>query len=212
MVDLVSDLVLLGTLAFRLMTFSFKVMQIVWSYLQSCLGLVFVLSDLAVGFCKFVLQYLPGALSALGWLANLFFTGLSKVFDFACVISTPIVGVMNYAIFYLLPSDVHEQVSFWASIVFSSVTLYVVSLILVVLGSLIIATEETIPGRNRFRPKTTVPLVCFFSGILMHYDTVRYSTWTGRCTHQMEADVIPRSEGTFVKITDALDLYVCSFV
>ena len=140
-------------------------------------SILFSILDAIVMVIGFLLSFVPGVLSVVKYSANISFLILAHCFDGIQWTSKPIVKALDTTLYIILPSHLYHKISYYTQVLFSYATVYVLSLILVIVGSLIIATEERGLVRNKFRPKTTVPLICLISGVIMHYDTVRYSSW-----------------------------------
>ena len=141
----------------------------------------------------FLLPGLVTVLKTLPWLFHFFaasvhstLKGLHICADVIGMISKPVVYVLDLVLWIFLSESMYNSVTAYTHTVFSYATIWVVSLFLIVVGSLIAATEErtVVPeqGHRRsmlscLRPKTTVPLSCLALGCLLHYDTVRSSEW-----------------------------------
>lgn len=115
--------------------------------------------------------------NVISWISHYTIVGLGLLFDVISWISHPVAILIDWFMWALSPHWFYEKVSLYSVSFFSYTTVWALSLLFIVIGSLIIATEERVPNRNRYRPKTTVPLACLLIGTLMHYDTVRFSSW-----------------------------------
>jgi len=134
-----------------------------------------VVLDFMIPYMVKLLTHLPGLYSFLSGATYLAIQGLTHVFEFLNWMTRPLVAFLDLLLFFGLSETRYAQISFYAQFAFSSAAVWSLSLILIVAGSLIIATEERVSGRNRFRPKTTVPICCLATGCIMHFDTMKYS-------------------------------------
>lgn len=162
-----------------------------WYTVESVAWCFFYLINMIVPVLKFIFSYVPGVLSLVYAILSLSFKLFQFVFTVAFVLSQPIVAFVTFSIQMIMPKVILEEfdnviTSF--SALFNYFTVYILSIALIVTGSLIIATEENLPGRNVFRPKTTVPLCCLAAGLVLHYDHVQANDWvapvalfTGAC-------------------------------
>lgn len=147
---------------------------------RSLLEQVFVLINLLLPLVRDVFSCIPGLLKVMSFIISSVITICHVGFTVVIFVSAPIISIFGIVLQLILPvsvvQDFHSIIntlSAWCSYF----TIYVISILLVLTGSLIIATEENIPGRNKFRPRTTVPLVCLVSGLVLHYDKIQSNDW-----------------------------------
>jgi len=121
------------------------------------------------------LTYLPSVCSFISGAMYTSIQALTCVLEFITWMTTPAVVALDAALYLALEEAQYEQVRYYAEFAFSSAAVWAISLLLIVAGSLIVATEERVPNRNQFRPKTTVPIFCLMVGCIMHFDAMKYS-------------------------------------
>lgn len=143
-------------------------------------SLFFSMINATLPLMKFTFSLIPGLLTAMYFAINLVIRLFHLVFTCILFVSLPIVTTCGYLLQWVLPERVVADfngiittVASWCSYV----TVYVISILFILTGSLIIATEESTPNRNYFRPRTTVPLVCLVAGLVIHYDKIHTNDW-----------------------------------
>lgn len=154
----------------------FYAMQTVRSLLEQ----VFTLINLLLPVVRDLFSCIPGLLKVMTFIISGVISICHVGFTIVIFVSAPIVSTFGLMLQLILPGSVvrdfqafYDTLTAWCSYF----TIYVISILLVLTGSLIIATEENIPGRNKFRPRTTVPLVCLISGLVLHYDKIQSNDW-----------------------------------
>ena len=145
----------------------------------ACYG-IFILINLMLPIVRTVFSLIPGLLSVMTIIIASTIRVFHLAFTIVFIVSAPIISTCGYLLQWLLPvsvvQDFHSVLNIltaWCSYF----TIYMISIILLITGSLIIATEENLPGRNKFRPRTSVPLICLVSGLVLHYDKIQSNDW-----------------------------------
>ena len=145
----------------------------------ACYGLFWGI-NIMLPVVKGLFSLIPGLLSVMTFIISSTISIFHLAFTIVFIVSAPIISTCGYLLQWLLPTSVVQDfysvfntLTAWCSYF----TIYVISIILMITGSLIIATEENIEGRNKFRPKTTVPLICLVSGLVLHYDKIQSNDW-----------------------------------
>ena len=158
----------------------FYVVQTTKSVVMGASYAFFTVLNLMFPFLRLVFSLVPGLLSCMGFLINLVIKLFHLGFTMILFVSLPILSIGGYIAGWILPTSIMQDfqgifatVSAWCSYF----TVYMISIIFILTGSLIIATEETIPNRNMFRPRTTVPLCALIAGLVIHYDKIHGNDW-----------------------------------
>ncbi len=161
---------------YAFLKFSAHLVILIFKFCEKIVSALLFILDASVPFIYSALSYVPGLCKLISGVIYIVIWGLASIFDFITWITHPMCQILDLSLYFLLSKEQYTQASYYSQIIFSSAAVWSMSLLLIVAGSLIIATEENVPGRNRFRPKTTVPIVCLLAGCIMHFDKVRYDS------------------------------------
>ncbi len=163
----------------------FYAVQTARSLLDAAAQTLFFIINLLLPILKTLFSAIPGLLKIVSFFIKTIMTVFHMAFTLILFVSAPVMSIGGYILGWILPTSVmHDFQSLFNTMTAwcSYATVYTVSLALLTLGSLIIVTEDPVPGRNQLRPRTTVPLVCLLAGLVLHYDKVQSNDWIAPST------------------------------